>query len=178
MSLCVVLLKLKLWILYKDLVHYRDNNSSIRAFIYCLLILLPKQSSVPSILPTYRPPKHPSNLPLVVMLYTILIIDFFFPNFACYLGLCMFSRLCPRLITPKDLILLLIYPANMFSCLIKSLSSILFRKRTLLPRNTLYKSLLFKCCIYCFLTTIKAKDTRNYCPWNFTVLLRGCCLLD
>jgi hypothetical protein len=53
MSLGVVLLKLKLWILSKDLIYYGDNNSTVGSFIYCLLVFLPKESSIPAILPTY-----------------------------------------------------------------------------------------------------------------------------
>jgi hypothetical protein len=65
-SLCVVLLKLKLWILSKDLIYYRDNNSTVGFFIYYLLVFLLKEPSVLTILSTYRPLKHLSNLSLIV----------------------------------------------------------------------------------------------------------------
>jgi hypothetical protein len=177
-SLCIVLLKLKLWILGEDLIYYRDNDSTVGSFIYCLPVFLPKESSMPAILPTYRPPKHPSNLPLIAVLYIILIIDFLLPNFACNPNPSISSRLCPRLITPKDLIPLLVCPINVLLCPIKSLLSILFRKRALLPRNSSYISLLLKCGAYCFLTTVKSKDPRDLYPRCFTVLLRGCYPLD
>jgi hypothetical protein len=178
MSLCVVLLKLKLWILCNNPIHHRDNNTRVRALIYCLPVLLLKQTSMPAILSTYQPLKHLSNLPLVAVLHTILIIDFFLPNFACNPNPCMSSRLCPRLVTPKDLIPLFICLINVFLGLIKSLFPILSRKRALLLRNTSYISLLLKCCAYCFLTTVKAKNPRDIYPRCFTVLSRGCCLFD
>jgi hypothetical protein len=131
MSLCIVLLKLKLRILCKDFIYYGDNNSTIRAFIYCLLVLLPKEALMPAILPTYLTPKHLSNLLLIAVLYTILIIDFFLPNFACHPNPYMCPRLYPRLITPEDLIPLLIGPTNMFLCLFKPLSILLRDKRFL-----------------------------------------------
>jgi hypothetical protein len=130
--LCIVLPKLKLWILCKDLIYYGDNNSTIRAFIYCLLVLPLKEASIPAILPTYLTPKHLSNLLLIAVLYTILIIDFFLPNFTCHLNLYIYPRLCPRLITPEDLIAPLIGLINVFLCLFKPLLSILLRNRSLL----------------------------------------------
>jgi hypothetical protein len=111
-SLCVVLLKLKLWILSKDLIYYGDNDSTVGSFIYCLLVLLPKEPSVLTILSTYRPLKHLSNLSLIAWLDIILIIYLRFSNFACNPYLCMSPRLCPCLITLKNLIPLLICLVN------------------------------------------------------------------
>ena len=178
MSLCIILLKLKLWILCQDLIHYRDNNPTIRAFIYRLLVLLLKEASMPAILSTYRSLKHPSNLPLVAVLYTILTIDFFLPNFAYYLNPCIYPRLCPRLITLEDLIALLISLINVFLCLFKPLLSILLRNGRFLPWNALCIPFFLKCCPYCFLTIVKAKDPRDLYPRRFTILLRSCGPLD
>jgi hypothetical protein len=111
-SLCVVLLKLKLWILNKDLIYYRDNNSIIGSFIYYLLVLLLKEPSVSTILSTYRPIKHLFNLFLIAWLDTILIIYLCFSNFIYNLYLCISLRLCPCLITLKNLIPLLICLVN------------------------------------------------------------------
>jgi hypothetical protein len=113
MSLCVVLLKLKLWILSKDLIYYRDNDSIVGSFIYCLLVLLPKEPLVLTILSTYRPPKHLFNLSLIVWLDIILIIYLCFSNFVYNPYLYISPRLCPCLITLKNLIPLLIYLVNM-----------------------------------------------------------------
>jgi hypothetical protein len=133
---------------------------------------------MPTILSTYRPPKHPSNLPLVAVLYTILIIDFFLPNLAYNPNLSMSSRLCPRLITLKDLNLLFICSINVLLCPYKPLLPILLRKRGLLSCKTSYISLLLKRCPYCFLTTVKAKDPRDIYPRRLTVFLRSCRPLD
>jgi hypothetical protein len=53
MALGVVLLEEKFRKLTLDIVHNWDNNARVRTFIYCLLILFPKQALVPSIFPTY-----------------------------------------------------------------------------------------------------------------------------
>ena len=114
----IVLLELQLWVLLQDLIHYRDNDSTIRPLIYglpvLLPVLLPKQALMLAILPTYRPPKHPSNLPLISWCHTIFMLLLFRP--ASDSKSSMPPRLCPCFITPEDLIPLLICPVDMLLC--------------------------------------------------------------
>jgi hypothetical protein len=177
-SLCVILLKLKLWVLSEDLIYYRNNDSTVGSFIYCLPVFLLKQASMPAILSTYWPPKHSSNLPLVTVLYIILVIHFLFANFACNPYTCVSSRLCLCFITPENLIPLLVCPINMLLCLFKSLLSILLRKGALPSRNPTCIALLFKCCTYSPFPAIQSKDSWYLNPWRFAILTRGCCPLN
>jgi hypothetical protein len=133
MPFCVVLLKGKLRVLSYNLVYNWDNNARIRAFIYCLLVLLPKEPLMPAVFPTYRPPKHLSNLPLVAVLYVVLVVNLLSPNYPCNPDLCVSPRLCPRLVTLEDLIPLFVRPIDVLFSPFKSLLPILFGKRALLP---------------------------------------------
>jgi len=63
-----------------------DNNSWIRALIYCLPILLPKKPLMPAIFPTYLTPKTSIQSSFDSVMNTILVIYLFFPQF------CMWSR--------------------------------------------------------------------------------------
>jgi hypothetical protein len=118
---CIVLLELKLRILLYDLVDEGDNNARVRALIYCLPVLLPKEPLMPAVFPTNTPLKLPSNLPLIPCLYIVLVVEFVWPDFACNIELCVSARLCPCLVTPKDLIPLLVRPINVFLCPLKPL---------------------------------------------------------
>jgi len=128
---------------------------------------------MPAIFPTYTPLKHLSNLLLVTVLYAILVINLF-PNYLCNPGLCISSRLCPRLVTLEDLILLFVRLINVFFSLGKPLLCVLFRKRAFSPGDPPDKPLLLKCCTYCLLSTLKSKDCGDLKLRRLAVLLRGC----
>src|SRR5690242_13514533 len=132
---------------------------------------------MPPVFPTYRPPKHPSNLPLMPRNYTILIIHLLTnsPRNPCT---SMFPRLCPRLIAPEDLVPLLVRPIDVFFCKSESFLPILFRNKRFPSCYASCKPLLLKRCTYCIFAAVKAKDTRNRYPRRLAVLIRGCYPFD
>ena len=74
----------------------------------CALFLLPEQTSPFPVFPTYTAPEHPSNSPLPLMLDTIRVKELRATDFPCTPLPSMISRLNPALVTPADLIPLLI----------------------------------------------------------------------
>jgi hypothetical protein len=128
---------------------------------------------MPAILPTYQPLKHPPDLPLVARLDAVLIIYLFLPNFPCSPSPYMSPRLCPCLVTLKNLIPLLVRPILILFSLIKPLSSILVRKGRLPPFNMTDITFLLKYRTYSPFSIIQAKNSRDLNPRRIAILFRG-----
>jgi hypothetical protein len=90
-------------------------------------------------------------------LYTILMINLLLSYPSSYPDPGVPPGLCPRLITSKDLIPLLVSPIHVLFSPEKSLTLILVRKRWLFPRNPPGKALPFKGCPDSFLPQSKPK---------------------
>jgi hypothetical protein len=90
----------------------------------------------------------------------------------------MSSRLCPSLITPKDLIPLFVRPIDVLLSPVESLLRILLRKRAFLLRDPVYVSLSFKGSSDCLLSTIKTEDPWDLYPRRLAISLGSCYPLD
>jgi len=86
----------------------------------------------------------------------------------------MFPRLNPRLVTPKDLVPLLVGPFKVLVRECESLLSIRLRKRWLLARDTSYESLSLKRCPDSFLAAVEAEEGWNFNLRGFAIRLRSC----
>jgi len=169
----VVLLKEELGILFLNVVDKWNNNSWIRAFIYSLPVFLLKEIFMPAIFPTYRPPKHRPDLPLITRSNVVLVVYLFSPNFPRYPDPPVPARLYPSLITPQNLIPLLVRPVLMLFGPFLPLLAILVRKGALLAFNVSAVPFLFESCADYLLSVIKTKNREDFRPRGFAVVLRG-----
>jgi hypothetical protein len=128
---------------------------------------------MPAIFPTYRPLKHLPDLSLITRSNIVLVIYLFSPNFPRYPDLPVLAKLYPSLITPQNLILLLVRPVLVLFSLFLPLLAILVRKGVLLAFNVSAVSFLFKSYSDCLLSVIKTKNHGDFRPRGFAVVLRG-----
>ncbi len=131
-------------------------------WLNCAPVLLPKQAR-PLSKTTWDPsPKHPSNPPLYLRLYTIRVKSL--SSSPCYFNLPVFSRLYPSLVSPEDLEPLLLCPIQVIFCPLLPDSSVSVCQLGLFQGSKPPKTFLFKCCLNSIYLTIPAKDPRDLRP--------------
>ena len=143
----------------------RDNNPCVRAFIYCLLILLPKESLMSSIFPTNRAPKYPPDLPLISILDAIRMVELLLPNLTRNPSSRMSPWVYPRFVAQKHRKPLLFGPKEMLPGPVKPILFVLLRERRFPSCHTSYVAFFLKSSPYCLLSAILSKKS-----WDISLL--------
>jgi hypothetical protein len=93
-----------------------DSVLTIRFRSYRPPLLLPEHAPPFPIFPTYIAPEHLANSSLPLMLHAVRVEELLRADLPRAPLSSMISRLYPSLITPADLILLLVYPVLVLLC--------------------------------------------------------------